>query len=269
MFLPENQKKLTNISIVSLRRASRKYELAVFPNKLYEYRRNPSVPLGTVLQSPVIFKNVGTGELCSQRELQLLYSETCRHDSNSDNSSTKDNSITEDKILEKITRKILDEGHEQKAIETSLYELASVEKQLVDLVHEKVLLRGAHVPKELLERDIRSVWNIRNGEVRRQVGGVIKKLVEIGYDRVSYVVTVMSLDNGNIKRLFDHLASCISDNNSTHSACNDNKYNAADNSISLTVKSDVLPDVLEICEKNGLKFFVYREEEAESEELVC
>lgn len=62
MFLPENQKRLTNVSVVSLKKFGKRYELAVYPNKLYEYRNGMNTPLSEILHTDQIFVNVSKGK---------------------------------------------------------------------------------------------------------------------------------------------------------------------------------------------------------------
>lgn len=62
MFLPENQKRLTNVSVVSLKKFGKRYELAVYPNKLYEYRNGMNTPLSEILHTDQIFASVSKGK---------------------------------------------------------------------------------------------------------------------------------------------------------------------------------------------------------------
>lgn len=222
MFLPENQKKLTNVSIVTLKRFNKKYELAVYPNKLYEYRHNNSIPLLQILHSENIFRSVVSGEVCSDADLNLF-----------------------NQTHTQIIHNILQNGHEQKAAATNQYELGNIEKQIVDLVQSKVLYNGNYIPKDNLLVFIKRVWNIKNSDAKKQVGGIIKKLEEIGFERVRFK---LKLDKEVALKELSKLEIEIVDDG-------------------VIVKSDVLPDAIDLCDRNGIKYIVSRMDEAEEEEI--
>lgn len=218
MFLPENQKRLTNVSIVTLKKYGLKYELAVFPNKLYEYRHNPSVCLSSILHSEKIYRSVDSGEICSESDLSHF---NMSH--------------------EEIIHEILLHGHEQKASATSQHELESIERQIVDLVQGKVLYNNTYVCRENLLAFIRKVWNIKNGDPKKQVSGIIKKLEEVGFKRVSFKVEVdpSVVEFEGVEKMRD----------------------------GVVVKSDLLPEFLEYCDSRGMKYVVRKHETVEEEEI--
>lgn len=216
-------KQLTNVSIVTLKKFGKKYELAVFPNKLYEYRHNSSVPLDTILHSENIYRNISAGDVCSEADLKLFSSgggAMCRAD---------------------ILHYILQNGYEQKAQQTSAHELSNVEKQIVDLLQNKVKYNGSYVSKETLLEFVKKVWNIRNSDPKKQVSGIIRKLEELGFERVTFKVKV---DVSQVE--FE---------------------NAIKEEDGVVVKSDVLPEFMDYCEGKQLKYVVIRNEEAIEEEI--
>ncbi|KAM0681631.1 hypothetical protein GINT2_000144 [Glugoides intestinalis] len=222
MFLPENQKKLTNVSIVTIKRFNKRYELAVYPNKLYEYRHNSSIPLLEILHSENIFRSVISGEVCSEADLNLF-----------------------NQTHTQIIHYILQNGHEQKPAATNQYELANVEKQIVELVQSKVLYNGSYIPKDNLLVFIKRVWVIKNSDAKKQVGGIIKKLEEIGFERVRFK---LKLDKElALKELSKLEIEIVEDG--------------------VIVKSDVLHDAIDLCDKNGIKYTVSRMDEVEEEEI--
>lgn len=246
MFLPENQKKLTNVSVVTLKKFGRKYELAVYPNKLYEYRHDSKTPLSTILHSENIYRNVSTGEVCSDSDLALFYdSESVEVDrSNKGGSSPCIRNKTD------IVHFILQNGHEQKHSTTYQHELLNVERQIVDLIQSKVLYNNSYVSKEHLLAFIRKVWNIKNTDPKKQVSGIIKKLEEIGFERVTFKVQIIDDTQNRVAELDFHGSG--------------NVKRVPDGFI---VKSDVLPEFIEQCESMGLKCIVTRNEEVEEEEI--
>lgn len=218
MFLPENQKRLTNVSIVTLKKYGLRYELAVFPNKLYEYRHNPSTPLSTILQSETIYRSVDSGEISSEGDLSHF-----------------------GMSRREIIHEILAHGHEQKASATSQYELETVERQIVEMVQGKVLYNNSYVCRENLLAFIKKVWNIKNGDPKKQVSGIIKKLEEVGFKRVSFKVEVdpSVVEFEGVEKEAD----------------------------GVIVKSDILPEFLEYCEREGMKYVVRKHENVEEEDI--
>lgn len=218
MFLPENQKKLTNVSIITLKKYGLKFELAVFPNKIYEYRHNPAIPLSSILHSEKIYRSVDSGEIASENDLSHFQ-----------------------KSHPEIIREILAYGHEQKASATSQHELEQVEKQIVEMVQGKVLYNNSYVCRENLLAFIRKIWNIKNGDPKKQVSGIIKKLEEIGFKRVSFKVEVdpLLVNFDGVEKVED----------------------------GVIVKSDILPEFLEYCEREKIKFVVRKHEGVEEEDI--
>jgi ribosome maturation protein SDO1 len=231
MLVRETNKKLANVSIITLKKFGKKFEVAVCPNKMFQYRHNVKTPLNTILHSENIYKSLATGDICSENDLSLFYEMKNQPDGNN---STNINSVVD------IIHFILQNGHEQKPQETSQHELSNVEKQIVDLVQSKVLYNGSYVSNENLILFIRKVWNIKNSEPKKQVSGIIKKLEEIGFERVSFKVKLEGeIEMENVIKVED----------------------------GVIVKSDVLPDLIEYCEMKGIKYVVTRLEEVESEEI--
>ncbi|ELA42523.1 uncharacterized protein VICG_00275 [Vittaforma corneae ATCC 50505] len=248
MFLPENQKKLTNVSIVALKKFDRKYEIAVYPNKLYEYRHNCKIPLSAILHSENIYRNVSTGEVCSESDLALFYSS----ESSDVDRGNSDKGFSDNRIRNKhdIIHFILQNGHEQKHSTTYQHELSNIERQIVDLIQSKVLYNNSYVSKEHLLTFIRKVWNIKNSDPKKQVSGIIKKLEEIGFERVTFKVQIIDDAQNRGTNLDFHGF--------------ENVKKVPDGFI---VKSDSLPEFIEHCESMGLKCIITRNEEVEEEEI--
>lgn len=219
MLTREGQKKFTNLSTVTLKQWGRKYEVAVYPNKLYEYRQDPSTPLSTILHTDQIYKNMATGDLCSSLDLAPFQMDD----------------------RESIIKCILDNGHEQKAHATSQYELETVERQIVEMVQNKVLYNGHYVPAETLLGFIRGVWDIRGSNPKKQISSIIRRLEEIGFERISYRIK-----------------------------CDTSRINFQDVQLTddgVIVKSDLLPEFLSYCDDESIQYVVEKNEEAESEEI--
>jgi len=239
MIVREGQKKLTNVCIITLRKDKRTFELAVYPNKLFEYRNDPSVPLEEILHTNTIYKNISTGEVASEKDLEVF-----GRSSDSGRNSASDC----------IIREILDQGREQKAHETSKHELESIEKQIVDMVQTKVTYNGMYVSKDILEGFIKQVWSVKNQSTKKQAGGVksqnvkkqvssiIPRLVELGFERIWYRVRCekAGIQMEGVTETDGHYL----------------------------VRSDVLPSFTDECEKMKVSYVVLPQEE-QIEEEIC
>lgn len=73
IFTPSNQVKLTNVSVVRLRRAGKRFEIACYPNKVLEWRSGVTRSLDEVLQSPHIFTNVSKGQTARTSDLREAF----------------------------------------------------------------------------------------------------------------------------------------------------------------------------------------------------
>lgn len=159
VFSPLNQKKLTNVSVVSYRPRKTTYELAVYPNKLYEYRRDRRVPLDEILHIQSIFNDVGRGALSKREDVERDLS--------------KDN-------LEAI-RLILDRGAEQRGRKTREYEHGNVRKEVWGHLGKRLRLKsGKALAQEEAEALIKRVgYNIKEGrEAKVQANDIIKRAME-------------------------------------------------------------------------------------------
>ncbi|OAV88212.1 hypothetical protein PTTG_09155 [Puccinia triticina 1-1 BBBD Race 1] len=69
VFQPSNQIKLTNVSIVRLKKAGKRFEIACYKNKVMEWRSGVETDLSEVIQTDTIFSNVSKGQLASHSDL--------------------------------------------------------------------------------------------------------------------------------------------------------------------------------------------------------
>lgn len=241
MITRETQKKLINVSIITLKKYSKKYELAVYPNKIYEYRHDNSVPLDSILHTNKIYKNLATGDTASEQDL------ACFNMSHIN-----------------IVRYILDNGYEQKAQATSDYELAAIEKQIVNLIQGKVTYHSSYVSDEKLISYIKNVYTIKNTSAKKQVSKIIKELEKIGFERICFKV-VSELNTNDV----DNLLKLIEKNNDLTSSnlniSNDLWIRPCCGYI--LVKSDVLPLVVNYCNERKIKYLILQNEEVEEEEI--
>ncbi|KAA8911703.1 hypothetical protein TRICI_003735 [Trichomonascus ciferrii] len=76
---PSNQIKLTNVSLVRMRKGKKRFEIACYQNKVQDWRKGVEKDLDEVLQIPQVFINVSKGQIASNEELQAAFG-TTSHD---------------------------------------------------------------------------------------------------------------------------------------------------------------------------------------------
>src|SRR6187551_3521156 len=70
---PSNQIKLTNVSMVRLKKGKKRFEIACYKNKVMEWRQGIETDLDNVLQIPNVFLNVSKGQTAPTAELQKAF----------------------------------------------------------------------------------------------------------------------------------------------------------------------------------------------------
>jgi ribosome maturation protein SDO1 len=70
---PSNQIKLTNISLVRLKKGKKRFEIACYKNKVLEYRNGIEKDLDNVLQIPNVFLNVSKGQSAPASDLSKAF----------------------------------------------------------------------------------------------------------------------------------------------------------------------------------------------------
>ncbi|KAK4989008.1 hypothetical protein LTR66_007167 [Elasticomyces elasticus] len=70
---PSNQIRLTNVSLVRIKRGKKRYEIACYKNKVLEYRSGIETDLDNVLQIHNVFLNVSKGAVAPHADLQKSF----------------------------------------------------------------------------------------------------------------------------------------------------------------------------------------------------
>ncbi|KAH8120696.1 Shwachman-Bodian-diamond syndrome protein [Phellopilus nigrolimitatus] len=70
---PSNQIKLTNVSIVRLKKGGKRFEVACYKNKVQEWRKGVETNLDDVLQISAVFVNVSKGEQAKAGDLKKAF----------------------------------------------------------------------------------------------------------------------------------------------------------------------------------------------------
>ncbi|KAI3646814.1 hypothetical protein MP228_009742 [Amoeboaphelidium protococcarum] len=73
IFQPSNVIKLTNVSVIRLRKKGKRFEIAGIPNKVTEYRNGVETNVEEVLQVHTIFTNVSKGQTASLDEVEKCF----------------------------------------------------------------------------------------------------------------------------------------------------------------------------------------------------
>jgi len=113
---PSGQIKLTNVSIVRLKKGGKRFEIACYKNKVQEWRTGVETNLDDVLQIANVFMNVSKGELAKHQDLQKAFGTT---DTN------------------EIVKEILKKGELQVGEKEREHDLSALRKEIATLVAEK------------------------------------------------------------------------------------------------------------------------------------
>ncbi|KAI0726043.1 Shwachman-Bodian-diamond syndrome protein [Fomitopsis betulina] len=114
--LPSNQIKLTNVSVVRLKKGGKRFEIACYKNKVQEWRSGVETNLDDVLQIANVYLNVSKGELAKSQDLQKAFGTT---------------------ELDTIVKEILKKGELQVGDKEREHDLSSIRREIATLVAEK------------------------------------------------------------------------------------------------------------------------------------
>lgn len=69
IFTPTNQIRLTNVAVVRLKKAGKRFEIACYKNKVISWRNGIEKDIDEVLQTHTVFTNVSKGQAAKKEEL--------------------------------------------------------------------------------------------------------------------------------------------------------------------------------------------------------
>ncbi|KAI9475810.1 MAG: SBDS protein C-terminal domain-containing protein [Benjaminiella poitrasii] len=115
---PNSQIKLTNVSIVRLRKGGKRFEIACYKNKVMEWRTNVETDLDEVLQIHNVFLNVSKGLVASKEDLKKCFK-------------------TEE--LDKVIQEILKKGELQVAEKERSDQLETTWKDIANIVTDNCI----------------------------------------------------------------------------------------------------------------------------------
>ena len=73
---PNSQIKLTNVSLVRMKKGKKRFEIACYQNKVQDWRLKVEKDLDEVLQIPQVFINVSKGQVANNDDLQKSFGTT-------------------------------------------------------------------------------------------------------------------------------------------------------------------------------------------------
>lgn len=150
VFQPSNQIKLTNVSIVRLRKQGKRFEIACYKNKVREYRTGVETDLDEVVQIENVFSNVSKGAVAPSEDLKKAF-------------NTTDVKVV---ILE-----ILKKGELQVGEKERQHELENTWKEVATLVSGMCVDRGTKRPftTGMVEKAMHEVhYSIKTGRTSKQ-----------------------------------------------------------------------------------------------------
>ncbi|GBC10481.1 hypothetical protein RclHR1_09660005 [Rhizophagus clarus] len=158
---PSNQIKLTNVSIVRLKKGGKRFEIACYKNKVLEYRNGVETDLDNVIQINNVFTNVSKGEVAPKDNLQKCFK-------------------TED--LDQIIKEILKKGELQVSEKERTHQIDNTYREIATMVAEKCVNPETKRPYTvtMIEKAMTELHlsvNV-NRNTKSQVLEVIKQLQE-------------------------------------------------------------------------------------------
>ncbi|KAH7406763.1 SBDS protein C-terminal domain-containing protein [Phaeosphaeria sp. MPI-PUGE-AT-0046c] len=115
---PSNQIKLTNVSLVRMKKGKKRFEIACYKNKVLEYRNRIETDLSNVLQIENVFLNVSKGQVAPKADLEKAFPK---------------------KPLEAVIIDILENGELQVGEKERNAELERTKNEVVDIVAGKLV----------------------------------------------------------------------------------------------------------------------------------
>ncbi|KAI0816299.1 SBDS protein C-terminal domain-containing protein [Xylaria sp. FL0064] len=116
---PSNQIKLTNVSLVRLKKGKKRFEIACYKNKVLEWRSGIETDLDEVLQIPNVFLNVSKGQTAPAAELAKAFGK--------------------DKPMNDIILEILNKGELQVGEKERAAQMDRVHNEVISIVASKLV----------------------------------------------------------------------------------------------------------------------------------
>ncbi|KAF2104098.1 Shwachman-Bodian-diamond syndrome protein [Rhizodiscina lignyota] len=116
---PSNQIRLTNVSLVRMKKGKKRFEIACYKNKVLEWRSGAEKDLDNVLQIPNVFLNVSKGQVAPSEDLRKAFG---------------DKTPVDDIILEILKKGELQVGEKERQAQ-----MERVHNEVIDIVAGKLV----------------------------------------------------------------------------------------------------------------------------------
>lgn len=73
---PNTQIRLTNVSLVRMKKGKKRFEIACYQNKVHDFQSGVEKNIDEVLQIPQVFMNVSKGQVASSEDLKAAFNTT-------------------------------------------------------------------------------------------------------------------------------------------------------------------------------------------------
>lgn len=162
---PQNQKVLTNVCVVRLKKGGKRFEIACYPNTVVAWRTGAQKDLSEVLQASAVFTNVSKGVSARKDEMQKAF-------------GTAD--------VDAVVREILATGELQVGDMERKAMLEATFKDIATIVSEKCVNPRTQrpVPVTMVEKAMRDVLHysvVPRKNAKQQALDVIRLLRERGF----------------------------------------------------------------------------------------
>lgn len=158
---PSNQIKLTNVSIVRLKKGGKRFEIAAYPNTVKSWRAGVEKDISEVLQIESIFVNTSKGQLAKHEDLQKAFGTT---------------------DVAEIAKIVLDKGELQVGGKEREAELDSLRKEISTGVAERCVDPTTQLPHTvtMIEKALNDIhFNVQPTKaVKSQILDAIRRLQE-------------------------------------------------------------------------------------------
>ncbi|PWO00062.1 Shwachman-Bodian-diamond syndrome protein [Tilletiopsis washingtonensis] len=196
---PSNQIKLTNVSVVRLKKGGKRFEVAAYKNKVREWRTGVETDLDDVVQIHSVFINVSKGQLASADEMKKAFG----------------TAETPDIILEILKKGELQVGDKERS-----HELSSTFREIATFVAERCVDPSSKRPYTvgLIEKAMHdSHYSIKTGKsAKSQALDVIKllqstKTIPIERAKMRVRITMANKEGKRLKEKIVPLVETVED----------------------------------------------------------
>ncbi|KAL1776942.1 ribosome maturation protein SBDS [Sigmodon hispidus] len=161
IFTPTNQIRLTNVAVVRMKRAGKRFEIACYKNKVVGWRSGVEKDLDEVLQTHSVFVNVSKGQVAKKEDLISAFG-------------------TDDQT--EICKQILTKGEVQVSDKERHTQLEQMFRDIATIVADKCVNPETKRPYTviLIERAMKDIhYSVKpNKSTKQQALEVIKQLKE-------------------------------------------------------------------------------------------